>query len=42
MVKLFALSIFYKHSEEALLLKSASDLQSFSFFQRSSVQEFMK
>lgn len=42
MVKLFSLSIFYKHSDEAKLLKTASDLQSFSFFQRSSVAEFMK
>lgn len=42
MVKLFALSVFYKHTDEAKLLKSATDLQSFSFFQRSSVQEFMK
>ncbi|KAM7350437.1 YKT6 v-SNARE homolog [Cochliomyia hominivorax] len=41
MVKLFALSIFYKGSSEARLLKSAYDLQSFSFFQRGTVQEFM-
>lgn len=41
MVKLFALSVFYKGSNEARLLKSAYDLQSFSFFQRSSVQEFI-
>lgn len=41
MVKLFALSVFYKGSNEAKLLKSAYDLQSFSFFQRSSVQEFI-
>ncbi|XP_065365032.1 synaptobrevin homolog YKT6 [Calliphora vicina] len=41
MVKLFALSVFYKGSAEARILKSAYDLQSFSFFQRSTVQEFM-
>ncbi|XP_004529454.1 synaptobrevin homolog YKT6 [Ceratitis capitata] len=41
MVKLFALSIFHKGSAEARLLKAAYDLQSFSFFQRSTVQEFM-
>ncbi|TMW50411.1 hypothetical protein DOY81_004512 [Sarcophaga bullata] len=41
MVKLYALSIFYKGSSEARLLKSTYDLQSFSFFQRSTVQEFM-
>lgn len=41
MVKLFALSVFYKTSSEARLLKSAYDLQSFSFFQRGSVQEFI-
>lgn len=41
MVKLFALSIFYKGPAEANLLKCAYDLQSFSFFQRGSVQEFI-
>lgn len=41
MVKLFALSVFYKDASEARLLKSAYDLQSFSFFQRGSVQEFI-
>lgn len=41
MVKLFALSVFYKGPNEAKLLKSAYDLQSFSFFQRGSVQEFI-
>ncbi|XP_059619380.1 synaptobrevin homolog YKT6 [Phlebotomus argentipes] len=41
MVKLHALSIFYKGPHEARLLKAAFDLQSFSFFQRGSVQEFM-
>lgn len=41
MVKLFALSVFYKGPSEARLLKSAYDLQSFSFFQRRSVEEFI-
>uniref|UniRef100_A0A6B2EHU1 Putative snare protein ykt6 synaptobrevin/vamp syperfamily n=1 Tax=Phlebotomus kandelakii TaxID=1109342 RepID=A0A6B2EHU1_9DIPT len=41
MVKLHALSIFHKGPHEARLLKAAFDLQSFSFFQRGSVQEFM-
>lgn len=41
MVKLYAISVFYKGANEANLLKSAYDLQSFSFFQRGSVQEFI-
>jgi len=41
MVKLFALSVFYKGPHEANLLKAAYDLQSFSFFQRGSVNEFI-
>jgi synaptobrevin family protein YKT6 len=41
MVKLYALSVFYKDTVEAKLLKSAYDLGSFSFFQRGSVQEFI-
>ncbi|KAH8266794.1 synaptobrevin homolog YKT6 [Drosophila bipectinata] len=41
MVKLFALSIFHKGATEARLLKTTSDLQSFSFFQRGTVNEFM-
>ncbi|XP_058066647.1 synaptobrevin homolog YKT6 [Anopheles bellator] len=40
MVKLYALCVFYKAPSEARLLKSAFDLQSVSFFQRGSVQEF--
>ncbi|XP_013097923.1 synaptobrevin homolog YKT6 [Stomoxys calcitrans] len=40
MVKLFAISVFYK-DVEGRLLKSTYDLQSFSFFQRGTVQEFM-
>ncbi|CAG9806162.1 unnamed protein product [Chironomus riparius] len=42
MVKLYAISIFFKASEEAKVLKSHYDLQSFSFFQRGSVQEFIQ
>lgn len=41
MVKLYALSVFYKSATEAKLLKTAYDLSSFSFFQRGSVQEFI-
>lgn len=41
MVKLFALCVFYKGQNEGRLLKAAYDLQSFSFFQRGAVQEFM-
>ncbi|KAF2343688.1 Longin domain, partial [Trinorchestia longiramus] len=43
MVKLFALSVLYKPTSDVspTLLKAAYDLQQFSFFQRSSVQEFM-
>lgn len=40
MVKLYGISVFYKSTSEAKLLKSHFDLQSFSFFQRGSVQEF--
>jgi len=35
------LSIFHKGASEARLLKTAADLQSFSFFQRGTVNEFM-
>lgn len=41
MVKLYCLSILYKGPTNATWLKSAYELQSFSFFQRGSVQEFM-
>ncbi|KAL0878829.1 hypothetical protein ABMA27_003855 [Loxostege sticticalis] len=41
MVKLYAILVLYKGVNSGTLLKSAYDLQSFSFFQRSSVQEFM-
>uniref|UniRef100_A0A8C6MHW6 YKT6 v-SNARE homolog n=1 Tax=Nothobranchius furzeri TaxID=105023 RepID=A0A8C6MHW6_NOTFU len=40
-MKLYSLSVHYKGSTKANLLKAAYDLSSFSFFQRSSVQEFM-
>jgi synaptobrevin family protein YKT6 len=42
MVKLYAISIFFKAPAEAKVLKSHYDLQSFSFFQRGSVQEFIQ
>lgn len=42
MVKLYAISVFFKNLNDAKLLKAAYDLQSFSFFQRSSVQEFVR
>ncbi|XP_022161416.1 synaptobrevin homolog YKT6 [Myzus persicae] len=41
MVKLFAMSVLYKGSNDSTLLKSAFELQSFGYFQRKSVQEFM-
>lgn len=41
MVKLYCLSVLYKNNTSAVRLKSAYDLQSFSLFQRGSVQEFM-
>uniref|UniRef100_A0A3B1JW31 YKT6 v-SNARE homolog (S. cerevisiae) n=1 Tax=Astyanax mexicanus TaxID=7994 RepID=A0A3B1JW31_ASTMX len=40
-MKLYSLSVLHKGSTKANLLKAAYDLSSFSFFQRSSVQEFM-
>lgn len=41
MVKLYSISVFFKGPNEAKALKSACDLQSISFFQRGSVQEFI-
>ncbi|CAH0558066.1 unnamed protein product [Brassicogethes aeneus] len=41
MVKLYCLSVLHKGPTTATWLKSAFELQSFSFFQRGSVQEFM-
>ncbi|KAG8541053.1 hypothetical protein GDO81_029794 [Engystomops pustulosus] len=40
-MKLYSLSVLYKGDYKVHLLKSAYDVSSFSFFQRSSVQEFM-
>ncbi|XP_069318861.1 synaptobrevin homolog YKT6 isoform X2 [Eulemur rufifrons] len=40
-MKLYCLSVLYKGDPKVVLLKAAYDLSSFSFFQRSSVQEFM-
>uniref|UniRef100_A0A8C7QR80 YKT6 v-SNARE homolog n=1 Tax=Oncorhynchus mykiss TaxID=8022 RepID=A0A8C7QR80_ONCMY len=40
-MKLYSLSVLHKGATKSNLLKSAYDLSSFSFFQRSSVQEFM-
>ncbi|XP_069773737.1 synaptobrevin homolog YKT6 [Narcine bancroftii] len=40
-MKLYSLSILYKGATGARLLKGAYDVSSFSFFQRSSVQDFM-
>ncbi|OCT90026.1 synaptobrevin homolog YKT6-B [Xenopus laevis] len=40
-MKLYSLSVLYKGENKVHLLKSAYDVSSFSFFQRSSVQEFM-
>ncbi|XP_017799603.1 PREDICTED: synaptobrevin homolog YKT6 [Habropoda laboriosa] len=41
MVKLYALSVLYKHPTSATTLKAVYDVESFSFFQRGSVKEFM-
>nr|KAF6267927.1 YKT6 v-SNARE-like protein [Pipistrellus kuhlii] len=40
-MKLFSLSVLYKGDPKAVLLSAAYDVSSFSFFQRTSVQEFM-
>ncbi|XP_057606365.1 synaptobrevin homolog YKT6-like [Hippopotamus amphibius kiboko] len=40
-MKLYSLSVLYKGDTKTVLLKAAYDVSSFSFFQRSSVQEFM-
>lgn len=42
MVKLYHLSVLCKQSNKATSLCSASDLTSFGFFQRNSIQEFMQ
>ena len=43
-MKIFSLLVLYKASDagQAKILKSAHDLSSFGFFQRSSVEEFLK
>ncbi|CAD6219198.1 GSCOCG00004853001-RA-CDS [Cotesia congregata] len=41
MVKLYALTILYKGPTSATALKSVYDVDSFSYFQRGSVKEFM-
>lgn len=41
MVKVYALAVLYKGVNSATVLKAAYNLQSFSFFQKGSVQEFM-
>lgn len=41
MVKLYALTVLYKGPVSATALKCAYDVESFSFFQKSSVREFM-
>ncbi|GFR29236.1 synaptobrevin homolog YKT6 [Trichonephila clavata] len=41
MVKLFHLAVLYRHHSKAVSLCSASDLTTFGYFQRNSVQEFM-
>ncbi|XP_019743148.1 synaptobrevin homolog YKT6 [Hippocampus comes] len=40
-MKLYSLSVHYKGATKANLLKAAYELSSFSFFQKSSIQEFM-
>ncbi|XP_030841460.1 synaptobrevin homolog YKT6 [Strongylocentrotus purpuratus] len=40
-MKLFSIMVLYKGATKVTILKSASDLSSFGYFQRSSVQEFM-
>lgn len=41
MVKLYALTVLYKSLTSATTLKAAYDVESFSFFQRNSIKEFM-
>lgn len=42
MVRLFFIGVFKKQGEDATLLRSAVDLSTFGFFQRSSADDFMK
>lgn len=41
-MKLFFIGVFKKQGEDAVLIKSAADLSSFNFFQRNSVDDFLK
>ena len=41
MVKLFALTVLYKGPTSATPLKTAYEVDSFSYFQRNSIKEFM-
>ncbi|XP_011158539.1 synaptobrevin homolog YKT6 [Solenopsis invicta] len=41
MVKLYALTVLYKSPTSATTLKAAYDVESFSFFQKNSIKEFM-
>jgi len=41
MVKLYALTVLYKNPTSATTLKATYDVESFSFFQRNSIKEFM-
>lgn len=41
MVKLYALTVLYKSPPSTTTLKAAYDVESFSFFQKNSIKEFM-
>ena len=41
MVKLYAFTVLYKGPTSAVALKTAYDVDSFSYFQRGSIKEFM-
>ena len=41
MTQLFGLLVLYKEDKSAQILKSAYDLSSFGYFQRSSIKEFI-
>ncbi|XP_018058432.1 PREDICTED: synaptobrevin homolog YKT6 isoform X2 [Atta colombica] len=41
MVKLYALTVLYKNPPSVTTLKAAYDVESFSFFQKNSIKEFM-
>lgn len=42
MVKLFYLGVYKKQGDDATLMRSASDLSTFGYFQRSSADDFLK